>query len=106
MNKEQTKRFLNSISPLLYQEIGGDWVMDSSQGYFDSGLLRVIADELDRRNNGMRGYKYVDDYPDVVGEAWEEYMTKRGHNVNSHRRQFGECEKCKEYGQKPVEEEA
>lgn len=35
-----------------------------------------------------------DEYPELISEEWEVAMDRLGHNVTSHIREDGECNRC------------
>lgn len=53
-NKEEyNKHLIKSVENLIYQEIDGEFVFDTGNGCLYPFHLRIIADELDRRNTPL-----------------------------------------------------
>jgi len=85
-------------------------VMTNPPEHLPDTMLEMVVDPTlptVTRINKPRNYRplvtvrdgsviYVDEFPTLIGEAWEMAMDQYGHNVTSHLNEQGQCTRCQD----------
>jgi hypothetical protein len=83
-------------SQALVDKLGGTNMIDI--GHLKTQVRRLVQDNalmfMGPKRNLVKAVKYKDEFPQLEGAEWEEAMDAKGHNVNSHLREEGQCLQC------------